>query len=117
MPGPTEPKHETGPAVTRNLGNRFARQFAGAAIEVERLVGDAELAKRDRRAAEAVGRDRVAPGAQIGQMNFADEVGPALAEDLGAVLVAVEIALDRPGLRPCTCVPIAPSASSTRSAR
>ena len=39
-------------------------------------------------------RDRVGPGAQIGQMDFADEVGPAFAQNLGAVLVSVEIALD-----------------------
>ena len=91
---PDRAEHETGPAVMRELGDRLARQFGGAAVELERLVGDAELAERDRRAAEAVGLDRVAAGREIDAVDFADEIGPALVEDLGAVLVPVEIALD-----------------------
>ena len=108
---------ETGPAVTRNLGNRLARQFAGAAIEVERLVGDAELAERDRRAAKAVGRDRVG-------RRRADSVRWISRTRSGRLSQRISVQFSCPWksrsmsrLRPCTCVPIAPSASSTRSAR
>ena len=44
---------------------------AARRLSVERLVGDAELAERDRRAAEAVGLDRVAAGGEIAAMDLA----------------------------------------------
>ena len=110
-------EHETGAAVMRELGDRLARQFGGAAVEVERLVGDAELAKGDRRAAEAVGLHRVAPGREIAAGGFRGQVRPALAQDLGAVLVARGNRARYRDCGACTCVPIAPSHSSTRSAR
>src|SRR4051794_30237652 len=87
-------ENKPGAAIAGILGNRLAGQFAGPAIEIECLVGDAELPERNRRAAKAVCRDRVGAGAQIRQMDFANEVGPALAQNLGAVLVPMEIALD-----------------------
>ena len=74
--------------------DRLARQLAGPPVERRRLVRYSELAQRDRRAAEAVGLHRVGAGAQISQMNLADQVGPALAQNLGAVLVAQIVALD-----------------------
>src|SRR6185437_5143922 len=60
----------------------------------ERLVLQAELAERDRRAAEAVGLDRVSAGGEIAAVDLAHQVGTALGEDLGAVFVAEEILLD-----------------------
>ena len=91
---PDRAEHKTGAPVMRELGDRLVRQFGGAAVQLERLVGDAELAEGDRRAAEAVGLQRVAAGREIDAVDFADEVRAALVEDLGAVLVSPEIALD-----------------------
>src|SRR3954467_8965783 len=86
-------EHEMGPSVMRELGDRLVRQFGSAAVQFERLVGDAELAKGDRRPTEAVGLQRVAAGHEIEAVNFTDQIRAALVEDLGAVLVAPEIAL------------------------
>ena len=87
---PDRAEHEAGAAVMREFGDRLARQLGGAAVEGEGLVGDAELAERDRRAAEAVGLDRVGAGLEIAEVDLADEIRAALAQDLGAVLVAAE---------------------------
>ena len=93
-PRPERAEDEAGPAVMRKLGDRLLRQLGGAAVQLERLVGDAELAQGDRRTTEAVGLQRVAAGREIAAMDFADEVRAAFVEDLGAVLMALEIALD-----------------------
>src|SRR6185437_581857 len=50
--------------------------------------------ERDARAAEAVGLDRIGAGAQMRQMDVAHHIGPGLAQDVGDVLMAVEVALD-----------------------
>ena len=93
-PRPERAEDKAGAPVMGELGDRLARQFAGAAIEIEGFVGDAELAQGDRRGAEAVGLDRIGPGLEVVAVHLADEIGTALAQDLGAVLVAVEIVLD-----------------------
>ena len=78
----------------REFGDRFARDLGGEAVQRKGVVGEAELAEGDRRAAKAVGLDRVAAGGEIAAMDLADQIGTALADDLGAVLVAEKIALD-----------------------
>src|SRR6185312_2143620 len=92
--GPDRADDEAGTAVALERVDRLTRQLAGALVERERLVGNPELAQRDRRAAEAVGLHRIGAGAQIAQMDFAHEVWPALTQDLGAVLMAEIVALD-----------------------
>ncbi len=86
--------HETR-ATAAGLLDRLVRQHGGDAVDLERLVGEVELAERDRRAAEAVGLDRIGAGREIAAMDRAHQVGPAQVQDLGAVLVAPEIVLDR----------------------
>ncbi len=81
-------------AVAGENLDRLARQLGRAAVDVKGLRGDAEFAQRHRRAAEAVGLQRVGAGAQISEMDLAHEIGPALAEHVGAVLMAVIVALD-----------------------
>src|SRR6476469_5887012 len=87
-------EYKAGASVMREFGDRLARQFGGAAVEVEGLVGNAELAQRDRRAAEAVGLDRVGTGLEVFEVYLAHEIRTALGQDLGTVLVAVKVALD-----------------------
>ncbi len=93
-PRPDRAQHETGAAVMREFGDRFARDLGGKAVERKGTVGETELAQGDRRAAKAVGLDRVAAGGEIAAMDLADQIGAALADDLGAILVAEKIALD-----------------------
>ncbi len=76
------------------FGDRFARELGGAAVERERPVGEAEFAEGDRRAAKAVGFDRIAAGLEISSVDLADQIRPALADDFGAVLEAEKVALD-----------------------
>ena len=78
----------------REFGNRFARDLGRQSVQRKGAVGKAELAQGDRRSAKAVGLDRVAAGGEIAAMDLADEVGAALAHDLGAVLKPEKIALD-----------------------
>src|SRR5207237_10844626 len=94
-PRPDRAQDETGAAITGEFGDRLARQFGGATVEGEGFIADAELAQGDRRAAKAVRRgDRVAAGSEIAAVDLQDEIGPALAKDLGAVLVPPKIELD-----------------------
>ena len=116
-PRPGRAQDETGAAIMREFGDRLARQFGGATVEGEGFIADSELAQGDRRAAKAVRRgDRVAAGSEIAAVDLQDEIGPALAQDLGAVLVPQK-SRSISSWRACTCVPIGPSQSSTRSAR
>src|SRR5271163_3889991 len=87
-------EHETGAAVVGEFGDRLARQFGGAPVQLECAVGNAELAKGDRRAAEAVGLQRVATRFEIAAVDLADQVGTAIAQNLSTVLETEEIALD-----------------------
>ena len=91
---PDRAEHKAGAAVMGEFGDRLARQLGGAPVQLEGAVGDAELAERDRRAAKAVGLHRVAAGFEIAAVDLADQVGAAVAQDLGAVLVAEKVALD-----------------------
>ncbi len=93
-PGPDRAEHKAGAAVPGELGDRLARQLGGEAVEFEGAVGEPELAEGDRRAAKAVGLDRVAASLEIAAVDLADEVGAALADDLGAVLMTEKAALD-----------------------
>ena len=86
--------HKAGAPVTGKFGNRFTGEFGGAAVQRKGAVGEPELAQGDRRAAKAVGLHRVAPGPQIAEVDLADQVRAAVAQDLGAVFVAEKIALD-----------------------
>ena len=76
------------------LGDRFARQLGGKAVQRKGPIGEPELAQGNRRAAKAVGLHRVAAGLEITPVDFADQIRAALADDLGAVLVAEKVALD-----------------------
>ena len=82
---------EAGTAVAGQGLDRLPCQLGRAPVDLDRPLLEAELAQRDRRAAEAVGLDRVGPGAQVAQVDLADEVGPAEVEDLRAVLLAPEV--------------------------
>ena len=92
-PRPDRAQDKPGAAVMSELGDGFAGDLGGAAIECRGVVGEPELAEGDRRAAKAVGLHRVAAGLEIAAMDFADQVGTALADDLGAVFLAQEVAL------------------------
>ncbi len=87
-------QHKAGAAVMHEFGNRFARDLGRQPVQRKRALGKAKLAQGDRRSAKAVGLDRVAAGDEIAAMDFADEVGAALANDLGAVLQPEKVALD-----------------------
>src|SRR3954452_12955280 len=87
-------EHETGAAVVGKFGDRLTRQFGGAPVQLERAVGDAELAEGNGRAAKAVGLQRVATRFEITPVDLADQVGTAVAQDLGAVLEPEKVALD-----------------------
>src|ERR1700751_2750031 len=87
-------EHKAGAAVIGEFGDGLLRQFGGAPVELERAVGNAELAEGDGRAAKTVGLQRVATRLQIAAMNFADQVGAALTQNLGAVLEPEKVALD-----------------------
>src|SRR5271170_1979333 len=91
---PERAEHETGAAVVGEFGDRLARQFGGAPVQLERAVGNAELAESDRRAAEAVGLQHVATRFEITPVDLADQVGTAVAQNLGAVLEPEKVALD-----------------------
>src|SRR5438309_785447 len=87
-------EHKTGAPVMSEFGDGLARQFGGAPVQLERAVGDAELAEGDRRAAEAVGLQCVATCFEITPVDLTDQVGTAVAQNLGAVLEPQKIALD-----------------------
>ena len=87
-------EHEAGAAVMGEIGDRLARQFGGAPVQLERALGDAELPEGDRRAPEAVGLQCVATGFEIAAMDLADQVRAAVAQNLGAVLETEKVALD-----------------------
>src|SRR5438270_2729161 len=91
---PERAEHETGAAVIGEFGDRFMRQFRGAPVQFERAVGNAELAESDRRTPEAVGLQRVATRFEVAPVDLADQVRPAVVEDLGAVLEPEKVALD-----------------------
>src|ERR1700719_4341501 len=76
------------------LGDRLARQFGGAPVQLERAVGNSKLAEGDRRAPETVGLQRVAARFEIAPVDLADQIGAAVAQNLGAVLEPEKIALD-----------------------
>src|SRR4051794_27937101 len=76
-------EYEMGPSVMCELGDRLVRQFGSAAVQFERLVGDAELAKGDRRPTEAVGLQRVAAGHEIEAGDFTGQNPGGLVLGLG----------------------------------
>ena len=82
---------EAAPAVAREPLDRLVRQLAGATVDLDGAVGEAELAQRDGRAAEGVGLDRVGAGLEIGAVDVAHEVRAGQVQDLGAVLLPPEI--------------------------
>jgi hypothetical protein len=93
--GPDRADHEARAAIARHAVDRFAGQLGAAAIDLERPMGQLELAERDRRAAERVGLDGIRAGAQIAEVNVRDHVWAGEVEHLGAVLLAPEVGLDR----------------------
>ena len=113
---PERAEHEAGAAVMGEFGDRLARQFGGAPVQLERAVGDAELAEGDRRAAKAVGLQRVATRFEIAAVDLADQVG-RLSHRISVQFSSPRKSRSMSRLRACTCVPIAPSHSTTRSAR
>ena len=93
VPGPTLPITQRCRPSAELLG-RLARQFAAALVDLERPVGDVELGQRDRRAAERVGLHHVGAGLEVAAMDVAHQVGAREVQHVGAVLLAVEVALD-----------------------
>ena len=92
---PDRADDEANPAVgLGRFGRRLARDFAGAAVDVMGLVGQVEFGERDGRAAEAVGLHRVGAGAEMAQMDAADDIGAGLVQHLDAVLAAAVIAFE-----------------------
>ena len=75
-------------AVAREGLDRLAGEARGALVDLERPRLQAELAQRDRRAAEAVGLDRVGAGGEVADVDLADQLGAAEVQDLRAVLLA-----------------------------
>ena len=88
---PDRTEDETRAAIGLEFGDRFARQFGSAAVDVIGFVGDAEFAERQRRAAEAVGLNRVRSRLEKFAMDIEHEIGARLVENFGAVLVALEV--------------------------
>ena len=66
----------------------LAGEARGTLVDLECSRLQAELAQRDRRAAEAVGLDRVGAGGKVADMDLADQLGAAEVQDLRAVLLA-----------------------------
>ena len=93
-PRPDRPQDKAGAAVISEFGHRFAGDLGGQPVQREGAVGETELAQGNRRAAKAVGLDRIAAGGEITAVDLADQIGAALTNDLGAVFVAEKIALD-----------------------
>ncbi len=91
---PNRADDEARAPVAAEFGHRLARQLGGAAIEPIGLVGDAELAERQRRAAEAIGLNRVGAGGEIAAMDVEDEIRTALVENFRTVLVASVILVE-----------------------
>ena len=87
--------YEAPAAIARELGDRLARELGRAPVDLERALAEVELAERHRRAAEAVGLERVRAGLQVAVVDFPDQIGAAQVEHLGAVLLAPEVAVDR----------------------
>ena len=72
---PDRAEHEALAPVDLELGHRLARELGGALVECQRLLLEAELGERHRRAAEAVGLDRVRSGLEVSHVDIAHEVG------------------------------------------
>ena len=75
-------------------------------VDLERAVGEVELAQRDRRAAEGVGLHHVGAGGEIAAMDFAHQVGARQVQHVGAVLPAPVVASRHPASAPargCPC--------------
>ena len=91
---PDRAEHEARPPVALHGIDRLARDLGRAPVEREGLIAHPDLAQGDGRGAEAVGLDRVGAGAEMAEMNVAHQVGAALAQDVGEVLLAAIVALD-----------------------
>ena len=70
------------------LVDHLAGEASRALVDLERPVLQAELAERDRRAAEAVGLDAIGPGGEVPGVDVADQLGLAEVQDLRAVLLS-----------------------------
>ncbi len=86
--GSNRAQHKANAAVMGKFGDRFVRNLGGEAVQREGAICESELAQCDRRAAKTVGLDRVAAGGEVTAVDLPDQIGPALANDLGAILVA-----------------------------
>ena len=82
-------------AVACDLRDRLVGELGRAPVDLERPLAEVELAERDRRAAEAVGLERIGTGLEIAQVDLPDQIGAAQVQDLGAVLLIPEVGLDR----------------------
>ena len=87
--------HEALAAVACDQGDRLMGELGRAPVDLERPLAEVELAERDRRAAEAVGLERIGAGLEIAEVDLPDQVRAAQVQDLGAVLLAPEVGLDR----------------------
>ena len=76
--GPMEAATKRGLADVENCVGCVAGQFGGAQVQVAGLVGDAEFGQDQRRRAEAVGLDDVRAGREVGSVDVADDVRPAI---------------------------------------
>ncbi len=93
-PRPDRADDEARAAVAGEFLAHLECELDGALVEIEGAVLQPELAERHGRAAEGVGLDRVRARAKIAAIDLAHQVRPALVQDLRAVLMAPEIAID-----------------------
>ncbi len=68
--GPDRPDHVAVASIAGNLVNRLPGEGGRPAVDVEGLVAEIELAQGERRAAEAVGLDRIGAGLEIAEVDF-----------------------------------------------
>ncbi len=71
----------------------LARQFASDLVDLERTLGQIELAQRHRRRAEGVGFDHVGAGCEVAAMDLPHQIGARQHQHVGAVLAAPVVLL------------------------
>ena len=91
VPGPADPTTNRGRVRRRVLLAGRARDLGGAAVQLAGLVRDPELCEDDLVRPERVGLDRVAARGEVRLVDRLHGVRPGLAQDLHAVLEALEV--------------------------
>ena len=113
---PDRAEHEAlAPIASEQLG-RLARDLAGATIDLIGLRTDSEFAQGDRAGAECIGFHHIGAGGEELGVRLAHQIGAREAKHIGAILMAMKVALHRQA-KSLDRVPMPPSHSSTRCAR